>query len=69
MTKVVPVVQSIATATSVVELLAEVFYRLSSAARSLGISKATLLRTLETKSAAGWVGSTPSWHWRLSEQF
>lgn len=67
-----PVVQSIATATSVVELLArESSIGLSSAARSLGISKATLLRTLETLKSAGWVEQDPppSWHWRLSEQF
>ena len=64
-----PVIRSVATAISVVELLSEAGPQgLSEAARHLEISKATLLRSLETLQAFDWVSQDPppTSKWRLT---
>src|SRR5690625_2721594 len=66
-----PVIRSVATALSVVELLSDAGPRgLSEAARQLDMSKATLLRSLETLQAFGWVSQDPppTSAWRLTDK-
>lgn len=67
-----PVIRSLANALSLIELLAKSApLGLSEAARQLDISKATLLRSLETLQAFAWVEQDPppTSSWRLTEKF
>lgn len=66
-----PIIRSVATALSAVELLSETGpLGLSEAARRLDISKATLLRSLETLRAFDWVDQDPppASTWRLTDK-
>lgn len=65
-------IRSVATALSLVELLASSGpLGLSEAARKLDASKATLLRSLETLQTFGWVAQNPAPEstWHLTEKF
>lgn len=67
-----PMIRSVATALSLVELLADSGpLGLSEAARKLDISKATVLRSLETLQAFEWVGQNPAPEstWHLTDRF
>lgn len=67
-----PMIRSVATALSLVELLAGSGPQgLSDAARQLDISKATLLRSLETLQAFEWVDQSPppASTWHLTKKF